>query len=182
MGDALKQQSLGKGRNWLNKIKQELEGLGMGDIWINGEEYNRNVWREVSIRCMDIERQNMEASMKEKGSLVFYNELKNSLEKKLYIEVCTQEARRGIGWWKMVIWRLKGVRGNTEQGMCPMCNKEEGWSHILRCEKTRRWREDLVDKRFTSIEPEIGIRRVATSKDNDKLQKFGLCLSLYKEK
>jgi hypothetical protein len=47
------------------------------------------------------------------------------------------EARRRIGWWKMGIWRLKGVRGNTEQGMCPMCNKEEGWSHILRCEETR---------------------------------------------
>jgi hypothetical protein len=41
--DALKQQSLEKGNNWLNKTKQELERLGMGDIWINGEENNRNV-------------------------------------------------------------------------------------------------------------------------------------------
>jgi hypothetical protein len=40
----------------------------------------------------------------------------------------------------------------------------------------------LVDKRFTSIEPETGIRRVATSKDNDKLQKCGIYLSMYKEK
>jgi hypothetical protein len=52
---------------------------------------------------MDIDRQNMAASMKEKRSLVFYNELKNKWEKKLYIEVCCQEARRGIGWWKMGI-------------------------------------------------------------------------------
>jgi hypothetical protein len=56
-GDALKQQSLEKGNNWLNKIKQELERMGMGDIWINGEENNRNVWREVSKRCVDIERE-----------------------------------------------------------------------------------------------------------------------------
>jgi hypothetical protein len=42
-GDALKQQSLEKGDNRLNNIKQELETLGMGDIWINGEENNRNV-------------------------------------------------------------------------------------------------------------------------------------------
>jgi hypothetical protein len=41
---------------------------------------------------------------------------------------------------------------------------------------------NLIDKRFTSIEPEIGVRRVATSKDNDKLQKFGLYLNMYKEK
>jgi AAA+ ATPase superfamily predicted ATPase len=47
LGDALKQQSLEKGKYWLNKIKQELEGLGMGDIWTMGEENNRNVWREV---------------------------------------------------------------------------------------------------------------------------------------
>jgi predicted RNA-binding Zn-ribbon protein involved in translation (DUF1610 family) len=47
---------------------------------------------------------------------------------------------------KMGIWRLRGVRGNTEQEMCPMCNKEEGWSHILRCEETRNWGEELVDK------------------------------------
>jgi hypothetical protein len=53
--DALKQQSLQKGKNWFNKIKQELEGLGMGDIWIMGEENNRNIWREVSKRCIDIE-------------------------------------------------------------------------------------------------------------------------------
>jgi hypothetical protein len=70
------EQSLEKGKNWLNKIKQDLKGLGMGDVWIMGEESNRNVWREVSKRCMDIERQNMGASMKEKRSLVFYNELK----------------------------------------------------------------------------------------------------------
>jgi hypothetical protein len=135
LGDALK-QSLEKGKNCLNKLKQELEGLGMGNIWINGEENNRNVWREVSKRCMDIERQNMKASMKEKRSLVFYNELKNNWEKKFYIEVCTQESRRGIGWWKMGIWKLKGVRRNIEQDICPLYNKE-GWSHILRCDETK---------------------------------------------
>jgi hypothetical protein len=91
-------------------------------------------------------------------------------------------ARRGIGWWKMGIWRLKGVRGNIEQGMCPMCNKEEGWSHMLRCDETKSWRENMVDKRFPSIEPEIGIRRVEASKDNDKLQKFRLYFNMYEEK
>jgi hypothetical protein len=54
LGDALKQQSLEKGNNWLNKIKQELERLGMGDIWKNGEENNRNIWRGVSKRYVDI--------------------------------------------------------------------------------------------------------------------------------
>jgi uncharacterized protein YprB with RNaseH-like and TPR domain len=59
-------------------------------------------------------------------------------------------------------------------------NKEEGWSHILRCEETISWKEELLDKRFTSIESEIGMRRIATIKDNDKLQKVGLYLRKYK--
>jgi hypothetical protein len=77
--------------------------------------------------------------------------------------------------------KLKGVRGNIEQGICPMCSKEEGLSHIFRCDETKSWRNDLADKRFTSVDPEIEIRRVATNKDKDKLQKFGLYLNMYKE-
>jgi uncharacterized protein YprB with RNaseH-like and TPR domain len=52
----------------------------------------------------------------------------------------------------------------------------------LRCAKTRSWREKIVDKKFTSIEPEIGMRRIATIEDNDKIQKAGLYLSKYKDK
>jgi hypothetical protein len=36
LGDAVENQSLEKGNNWPNKIKQALQRLGMGDIWING--------------------------------------------------------------------------------------------------------------------------------------------------
>jgi hypothetical protein len=57
----------------------------MRDMWINGEENNRNVWREVSKRCVDTKRQNMEASMRVKRSLVICTELMRSWEKKLYI-------------------------------------------------------------------------------------------------
>jgi hypothetical protein len=72
--------------------------------------------------------------------------------------------------------------GNIEQGICPMCSKEGGWSHIFRCVETKSWRNDLVHKRFTRVDPEIGIRRVVTNKDKDKLQQFGLYLNMYKEK
>jgi uncharacterized protein YprB with RNaseH-like and TPR domain len=54
--------------------------------------------------------------------------------------------------------------------------------HIETCRNQKLEREELVDKRFTNTEPEIGIRRIATIKDNDKLQKVGLYLSKYKEK
>jgi hypothetical protein len=124
----------------------------------------------------------VEASVREKRSLVLYNELNSNWEKELYTEVCTHEARRGTAWWKMGIWRLKCVRGNTDQGVRPICSKEEGWSHILRYKGTRIWRDKLLDKRFTSNDPEVGIRRTVANKDKDKVQKTELYLSKYKEK
>jgi hypothetical protein len=50
---------------------------------------------------------------------------------------------------------------------------------VYTCEFTRRHNSE---QRFISVVPEIGIRRVATNKDKDKLQKFGLYLNMYKEK
>jgi hypothetical protein len=73
-----------------------------------------------------------------------------------------------------VLWEIQ----NREYALY---SKEEGWSHIFRCDETKSWRNDLVDKRFTSVDPEIGIRRVATNKDKDKLYKFGLYLNIYKK-
>jgi hypothetical protein len=32
--------------------------------------------------------------------------------------------KREIVSWKIGVWRLKGVRRNNEQGICPICSKE----------------------------------------------------------
>jgi hypothetical protein len=34
--------------------------------------------------------------------------------------------RRGLGWWKMGNWRLRRMKGNIDQGICPVCRKEDG--------------------------------------------------------
>jgi hypothetical protein len=73
-------------------------------------------------------------------------------------------------------WRLKGIRKNAEIGICPICRKEE-LSHILRCDGTKMWREEILDKRFWNIDPEIGIRKIAGSKNKVIWQKLGLYLS-----
>jgi uncharacterized lipoprotein YajG len=57
------------------------------------EENNSNLWTKVSVRYVDIEKQNMEASMREMSNL----------ENKLHIQVHTQEANGGISWWKVGI-------------------------------------------------------------------------------
>jgi hypothetical protein len=80
----------------------------------------------------------------------------------------------------MGTWGMKGVKGNTKQGMSTVCYKEEGCSHILRCEEIRNWREEMLDKRFTSTQPERGTLKTAINKGYDKLQRVGLYLSRYK--
>jgi cell fate (sporulation/competence/biofilm development) regulator YmcA (YheA/YmcA/DUF963 family) len=64
--EPLKEQTVEKGENWLKKLEQEINSLGMGDIWRRGGENNNNVWKVVSKRCTDTERQKMEANMREK--------------------------------------------------------------------------------------------------------------------
>lgn len=64
--------------------------------------------------------------MRDKRSLVLYDELNSNWEMELYIKACTHEARRDTAWWKIGIWRLEGVIGNSDKGMCPICIKEKG--------------------------------------------------------
>jgi hypothetical protein len=82
----------------------------------------------------------------------------------------------------MGIWRLKGIRKNVEIGIRPTFRKEEELSHILRCEGTKMWRKEILDKRFWNIDPEIGIRKIVRCKNKEMWQKLGLYLSRYREK
>jgi hypothetical protein len=59
----------------------------------------------------------------------------------------------------MDIWRLKGMRGNIDKSVYPVCRKEELGSHILQCEGTRVWRDRWLERKFTSVHSEIGIKR-----------------------
>jgi hypothetical protein len=40
----------------------------------------------------------------------------------------------------------ESMRGNFDQGVCPVCSTEEGWSNVLKCEENGRWRDELTDK------------------------------------
>jgi hypothetical protein len=74
----------------------------------------------------------------------------------------------------MGIWRLKGIRKNVEIGIGPICRKEEELNHILRCDGMKTWREEILDKRFWNINPEIGIRKIAECKNKELWQKLRL--------
>jgi hypothetical protein len=82
----------------------------------------------------------------------------------------------------MGIWRLKGMRGNIDKGVCSVCRKEEGRSRILQCEGTRVWRDRGLERKFTSLHPEIGIKQIASNKTREKWTKIAQYLIKYKQK
>jgi hypothetical protein len=43
---------------------------------------------------------------------------------------------------------MKGVRRNSEQGICPICSKEEQWNLILKYKGIKIWRDEILKKRF----------------------------------
>jgi hypothetical protein len=51
------------------------------------------------------------------------------------------------------------MTGNIDKGVCPVCRKEGRGSHILQCEGTRVWRDRRLERKFTSVHPEIGIKK-----------------------
>lgn len=69
-------------------------------------------------------RQNIEATIR-KGTLTLCTSLTSNWEKKEFIELCTSEAQRGSVWWKIGAWRLKGIRRNNKQEICPICSEKK---------------------------------------------------------
>jgi hypothetical protein len=55
LGDALTNKREERENSWICGIKRELEKLGMGYMWRRGRENDRNSWKMVSQRCVDIE-------------------------------------------------------------------------------------------------------------------------------
>jgi hypothetical protein len=46
----------------------------------------------------------------EKISLVFYKEMKLKCNKEEYVNCCCRKERIGIAWWRIGIWKLRGIK------------------------------------------------------------------------
>jgi hypothetical protein len=61
----------------------------------------------------------MEVRMREKRSLTLHNSSESNWEEEeVYTELCAGEARRGIMWLEIGVWRLK-------KGICPYVAKKK---------------------------------------------------------
>jgi hypothetical protein len=59
--------------SWMNKMKEELESIGLAYVWHSQQEWDTSRLRRIIRgRCNDIERQHLFSIMSKKRSLVFY--------------------------------------------------------------------------------------------------------------
>lgn len=108
--------------NRVGRVMSLLEKIGMKEDWYCLTKTNVNIKlliERVKIRCDDINKQEAFARMSIMKSVKWYIKIKNKWQLEDYITVCTRKEKCGIAWWKLGIWKLRGMRKNYERDKCP---------------------------------------------------------------
>ena len=45
--------------------------------------------------------------------------------------ILLRDERNPIPWFRLGMWKLRGLRKEAETGICPLCDVEETQSHVL---------------------------------------------------
>jgi hypothetical protein len=99
--------------------------------------------------------------------------LKNNWEREIYIQKSVTVRRGGIGWWKVGIWRVKGMRGSIDQGMYEETMKDGATSW-----GTKSWRHEFISKIFTSIDSELVNGKIVSNKNKCMWPSTELCFRI----
>jgi hypothetical protein len=60
--------------------------------------------------------------------------------------------RTGIAWWRIGIWKMRGIRKEFKKGSCPLCYEQEDDKHVLpTCPDTMTWREEFLCKKSLGL-------------------------------
>jgi hypothetical protein len=59
------------------------------------------------------------------------------------------------------------VLRNNLQGICPICSKEENWSHTFRYGETGNWWDGSMDNMFRNINAKV-VKRLAECTDKEQ--------------
>jgi hypothetical protein len=94
-----------------------------------------------------------------------------------YINCCNSNERRGMTWWRLGIWKLRGSRKGVEKGTRPLCLGTEGTKHILlECPETKYWRMEMLCKRWMDINEEVAYRKILSCTNEMTVKKYGKIL------
>jgi hypothetical protein len=115
----------------------------------------------------------MFSRLSEKILLVFYQEMKQEWKREEYTDCCNRNERRGMAWWRLGIWKLRGSRKGVEKGTCLLCLGKEDTKHILlECPENNDWRMEMLCKRWLDINEKIVYRKVLSCTKKMTVKKY----------
>ena len=121
----------------------------------------KEIFKLIFDRSSVTERQESEAKMREMRSLVFYVSMKKTWGKEEYINRCSKNEIMGFAWWRLGVWKLRGIRKNFDRGICPLCYGRENAQHIiLECRATVHWRVKYMDKKLLELNPDLAYKKI----------------------
>jgi hypothetical protein len=94
----------------MGRIKQDLEKVWHSGCLGGGKSNNDNNKNKDALIKVG---QNVEVTMRDRRSLPLRNSLRRNWEEVVCAELRRGEARRGIKWWRILIWKHKSVRRNN---------------------------------------------------------------------
>ncbi|KAJ4440928.1 hypothetical protein ANN_10776 [Periplaneta americana] len=116
--------------------------LLMGWVWDEGENNRRNVWRNVKMPSIDVERQEIELQCSEKYSLHLQSDLMLNWGRCDYINSCNKDSRAGIAWLRFGAWKcveLEHVRRKYLPSS--MLSQSMSWLACLDLMGNREWEQ-----------------------------------------
>jgi hypothetical protein len=66
------------------------------------------------------------------------------------------------------------MRKGFEKGRCPLCSEEEDPIHILlKCSKTRKWREHFLSRKWLSLNELIVLKKIINFNNRIEFRNIG---------
>ena len=111
-----------------NEIKDLLTKWGIGRSWdevLSGEKNINRTLERIKRRCQDIKIQEKFAKMRTMTTLEYYCKIKRVWTKEDYVDGVDNKGRAGWAWFRLGLWRSRGMRKNFEKDICPLCLEKE---------------------------------------------------------
>ena len=128
---------------------------------LSGERDIKRVLERIRRRCQDIKLQETFAKMRGMTTLDFYCKIKKIWGKEDYVDGVDNRGRAGWAWFRLGLWRSRGIRKNFERVRCLLCYEEEDEVHIMLVGKrTQGWRREYLEDKVLKVNPVVGLKKI----------------------
>jgi hypothetical protein len=100
-----------------------------------------------------------------------------------YMNCCSRKETAEIAWWRVGMWKLRGIRKGFEKGRVSLCCGLEDAKYILLIwTEIKKWREEFLCKTWTGLDQDLTFKKLVGCKNAVKLKNIGKYLLRVKGK